>query len=162
SDIFRRRKPLVLLGYGLAALTKIVFPLAPSLGWVVTARFADRVGKGIRGAPCDALIADLAPADVRGASFGLRQALDTVGAFAGPLLALAAMAYFHSDFRATFWVAVVPAFIAVALLTFGVDEPPHAHSADDKSRVRLDLHAIKRLGRAYAIVVVIAAILTLA
>ena len=79
SDYFRRRKPLVLLGYGLAALTKFIFPLAPTLGWVVFARFADRVGKGIRGAPRDALIADLAPPEARGASFGLRQALDTVG-----------------------------------------------------------------------------------
>jgi len=119
SDMFRRRKPLVLLGYGLAALSKIIFPLAPGLGWVVTARFADRVGKGIRGAPRDALIADIATPQVRGASFGLRQALDTVGAVIGPLFAVAAMAYFHSDFRATFWVAVVPAFIAVALIVVG-------------------------------------------
>ena len=89
SDLFARRKPLVVLGYGLAAITKLVFPLAPSLSWIVGARFVDRVGKGIRGAPRDALIADLAPAGLRGASFGLRQALDTVGGFGGPLLALA-------------------------------------------------------------------------
>ena len=88
SDIFRKRKALVVLGYGMAAVTKVVFPLAPSVGWVVTARFADRVGKGIRGAPRDALIADLTPDKVRGAAFGLRQALDTVGAFAGPLAAM--------------------------------------------------------------------------
>jgi MFS family permease len=93
SDFFRRRKALVVLGYGLAAVTKIVFPLAPTLGWIVAARFADRVGKGIRGAPRDALIADLTPEAVRGASFGLRQALDTVGAVGGPLLAIGAMAY---------------------------------------------------------------------
>src|SRR5437867_5362460 len=96
SDLFRRRKPLVVLGYGLAALTKPVFPLAPTLGWVVAARFADRVGKGIRGAPRDALIADLVPAESRGASFGLRQALDTVGGVGGPLLAIGAMAWFAS------------------------------------------------------------------
>src|SRR3954453_2650724 len=123
SDVVRKRKALVVIGYGMAALTKIIFPLAPTLGWVVTARFADRVGKGIRGAPRDALIADITPPEVRGASFGLRQALDTVGAVIGPLLAIAAMAYFHSDFRATFWVAVVPAFIAVALIVVGVEEP---------------------------------------
>src|SRR4051812_31791611 len=120
SDVFNRRKPLVVFGYTLAALTKIVFPLAPTLQWIVAARFADRVGKGIRGAPRDALIADLSPEAVRGASFGLRQALDTAGAVGGPLLAIAAMAYFAGDFRATFWVAIVPAFLAVALLVFGV------------------------------------------
>ncbi len=123
SDLFRRRKPLVVLGYGLAALTKFVFPLAPTLGWVVAARFADRVGKGIRGAPRDALIADLAPPELRGASFGLRQALDTVGGFGGPLLAIAALAYFAGDFQAAFWVAVVPAMLAVLLLVLGVEEP---------------------------------------
>ena len=109
SDYFRRRKALVVLGYGLAGLTKFVFPIAPTLGWIVAARFADRVGKGIRGAPRDALIADLTPAELRGGSFGLRQALDTVGAIGGPLLAIGAMAYFAGDFKAAFWVAVVPA-----------------------------------------------------
>src|SRR6266513_295562 len=97
SDVFRKRKSLVVVGYGLGALTKFVFPLAPTLGWVVTARFADRVGEGIRGAPRDALIADITPDDVRGASFGLRQALDTVGAIGGPLLALVAMVYFAGN-----------------------------------------------------------------
>ena len=162
SDMFRRRKPLVLLGYGLAALSKIIFPLAPGLGWVVTARFADRVGKDIRGAPRDALIADIAPPGVRGASFGLRQALDTVGAVIGPLFAVAAMAYFHSDFRATFWVAVVPAFIAVALIVVGVEEPRRREARASAERVRIDLQAVRRLGSTYAIVVAIAAILTLA
>jgi hypothetical protein len=112
SDYFRKRKPLVVLGYGLAGLTKFVFPLAPTLGWIVAARFADRVGKGIRGAPRDALIADLTPADLRGGSFGLRQALDTVGGVGGPLLAVGAMAWFASDFKAAFWIAVVPACCA--------------------------------------------------
>ncbi len=163
SDYFRRRKPLVVLGYGLAAFTKLVFPLAPTLGWIVTARFADRVGKGIRGAPRDALIADLSPPAVRGASFGLRQALDTVGGVGGPLLAIGAMAYFASDFQSAFWVAVVPAFLAVALLLFGVEEPdrpPQAGAADAAKRLRIA--DASRLGRGYAIVVGIAAILTLA
>src|SRR4029078_2704465 len=100
SDVWRHRKPLVVLGYGLAAVSKLAFPLAPTLGWVVAARFADRVGKGIRGAPRDALIADITPEDARGRSFGLRQALDTVGAIGGPLLALAAMVIFASIFKA--------------------------------------------------------------
>src|SRR5436190_18652082 len=108
SDVFRKRKSLVVVGYGLAALTKFVFPLAPSLGWIVTARFADRVGKGIRGAPRDALVADLTRSEVRGASFGLRQALYTVGGFGGPLLAIGAMSVFASNFQSAFWVAVVP------------------------------------------------------
>ena len=123
SDWFRKRKPLVLLGYGLAAVSKFAFPLAPTLGWIVGARFADRVGKGIRGAPRDALIADITPADARGRSFGLRQALDTVGGIGGPLLALAAMAFFASNFQAAFWIAVVPAMLCVLLIVVGVDEP---------------------------------------
>jgi MFS family permease len=163
SDYFRRRKPLVVLGYGLAALTKPVFPLAPTLGWIMAARFADRVGKGIRGAPRDALIADLAPSEVRGASFGLRQALDTVGGIGGPLLAIGAMAYFASNFRAAFWVAVIPAILCVLLLVFGVEEPartvPQGETADDKT---LRMSDARRLGRRFAIVVAIAAILTLA
>ena len=160
SDLTRRRKPLVLLGYGLGALSKLAFPLAPSLGWVVGARVADRIGKGIRGAPRDALIADLAPADARGASFGLRQALDTVGAIAGPLLALGAMAWFAGDFRAAFWVAVVPAALCVLLIVLGVEEPAHAQAAQRVARITLvDL---RRLDRRFVIVTGIAVLLTLA
>ena len=166
SDFFQRRKPLVVLGYGLAAFTKLVFPLAPTLGWIVTARFADRVGKGIRGAPRDALIADLAPPDARGASFGLRQALDTVGGIGGPLLAIGAMVAFSGDFQAAFWVAVIPAFLAVALLVFGVQEPARPKfktpSGAGGAVRRLRFADARRLGRAYWIVVGIAAILTLA
>ena len=163
SDFFRRRKPLVVLGYGLAAITKLVFPLAPTLGWIVAARFADRIGKGIRGAPRDALIADLSPPEVRGASFGLRQALDTVGGVGGPLLAIDAMAFFASNFQTAFWVAVVPAFLAVLLLIVGVEEPDRpAQQAVVNGAPRLRMADAKRLGRRYAIVVGIAAILTLA
>jgi len=163
SDLFHRRKALVVLGYGLAAVTKPVFPLASTLGWVVTARFVDRVGKGIRGAPRDALITDITPPEVRGASFGLRQALDTVGAVGGPLLAIAAMAMFVGDFKAAFWVAVVPAFVSVALLVVGVDEPDRRQSsAAAPKEGRLRFADAKRLGRGFAIVVTIAAVLTLA
>ncbi len=161
SDLFRRRKPLVLLGYGLAALTKFVFPLAPSLGWVIAARFADRVGKGIRGAPRDALIADITPAHVRGASFGLRQALDTVGGIGGPLLALAAMAYFAGEFRSAFWVAVVPAILCVAVLLFGVEEPAVVGAANGR-KAPLRLSDARRLSKGYWGVVIVAAVLTLA
>ena len=124
SDWLGRRKGLALLGYGLGAASKPLFALAGSVGWVVAARLIDRVGKGIRGAPRDALVADLAPPEVRGAAFGLRQSLDTVGAFAGPLLAVGLMLLWANDFRAVFWVAVIPALASVALLGFGVKEPP--------------------------------------
>src|SRR5512145_349423 len=113
SDWLGRRKPLVLLGYGLAALTKPLFPLAQGIGAIVTARFVDRIGKGIRGAPRDALIADLTPPERRGAAYGLRQSMDTVGAFAGPLVAMALMVASNDNFRLVFWVAVIPAALCV-------------------------------------------------
>ncbi len=129
SDWMGRRKPLLLLGYGLAALTKPLFPLAHGIGAVLTARFIDRIGKGIRGAPRDALIADITPPENRGAAYGLRQAMDTVGAFAGPLLAMALMAATQDNFRFVFWVAVAPAFICVLLIIFGVEEPESTRPA---------------------------------
>ncbi|MFA5170890.1 MAG: MFS transporter [Sulfuriferula sp.] len=122
SDWMGRRKPLVLLGYGMAAFTKPLFPLATGMTAILTARFLDRVGKGIRGAPRDALIADITPAEQRGAAFGLRQSMDTVGAFAGPLVAMGLMAMSHDNFKLVFWVAVVPAMICVLLIMFGVQE----------------------------------------
>ena len=161
SDRFRKRKLLVVLGYGLAAVTKPMFPLASSLGWVVTARFVDRVGKGIRGAPRDALIADITPKESRGAAYGLRQSLDTVGAFAGPMLAIAAMIWFADNFRAVFWLATIPAFAAVALLVVGVREPEHV--ADGKSvGPPIALADIRRLSMRYWWIVGIAAVMTLA
>jgi MFS family permease len=160
SDWSRKRKPLVLAGYGLAAVTKFVFPLAPSLAWVVGARFADRIGKGIRGAPRDALIADITPAEVRGRSFGLRQALDTVGAVVGPALALGGMAYFAGDFQAALWIAVVPAVVCVLLIVFGVEEPPRRTQGPAKARWRMS--DARRLPRAFWIIVAIASVLTLA
>lgn len=174
SDRWRRRKPLVVLGYGLAALTKPVFPMAASIGWVAAARFVDRVGKGIRGAPRDALVADITPEHVRGAAYGLRQALDSVGAFAGPGLALLFMSVYASDIRAVLWIAVVPAFASVALLVFFVREPEHpiasaatATSVDgvDSSAAqsqRLSWNSARMLGRRYWLIVALAAIFTLA
>ncbi|MBE0703252.1 MAG: MFS transporter, partial [Afipia sp.] len=123
SDWLGRRKLLAVIGYGLAALTKPIFPLATTIEWVVTARFLDRVGKGIRGAPRDALVADLAPAPLRGASFGLRQSLDTIGAFLGPLAAIGLMLFTGDNYAAVFWIAVIPAFIAFGLMAFAVKEP---------------------------------------
>ena len=123
SDRIGRRKPLALLGYGLAAITKPLFPLADSIATVFAARFIDRIGKGIRGAPRDALVADLTPPEQRGAAFGLRQTLDTVGAFVGPLLAMGLMVWLADRARTVFWIATVPAFIAVGILVFAVHEP---------------------------------------
>src|SRR5690606_533336 len=113
SDYWGRRKPLAVLGYGLGALSKPLFSLATGAGLVVTARLLERVGKGIRGAPRDAMAAGLAPKELRGAAFGLRQSLDTVGAFLGPLLAMGLMLAWANDFRAVFWVAVIPGVLAV-------------------------------------------------
>ena len=162
SDVTRHRKRFVVLGYGLAAVSKLAFPLAPTLGWIVAGRFADRVGKGIRGAPRDALIADLTPASVRGAAFGLRQALDTVGAIAGPLLAVAAIGYFAGDFRAAFWVAIVPAALCVALLVFGVHESRPPADEPDTGATRVSWRDARRLDRRFHIVTAIAFVLTLA
>lgn len=161
SDRIGRRKELAALGYGLAALAKPIFPLAPSIGWLVSARFIDRVGKGIRGAPRDALVADLAPEGRRGAAFGLRQSLDTLGAFIGPLAALGLMWAFANDFRAVFWVAVIPAFFALGLIVFAVKEPARP---EGRRRVRnpLSRAELRLLGGVYWSVVAVAAVFTLA
>jgi MFS family permease len=161
SDYFRNRKVLTVIGYGLAAATKPIFPLASSLGWIVCARFVDRVGKGIRGAPRDALIADITPSNARGAAYGLRQALDTLGAVAGPALAIAAMLWFADNFRAVFWLAVLPAAASVALLAFGVREPERPAGAG-KSTTPVTLADVKRLSARYWWVVGVAALMTLA
>jgi MFS family permease len=161
SDYFGRRKPLALLGYGLSALVKPLFALAMSAAWVFAARFVDRIGKGLRGAPRDALIADLAPTGARGASFGLRQALDVAGAFIGPLLAMGLMLLWTNDFRAVFWVAVLPGLLAVALLFFGVKEPEAAAQAARGVNPLQRAH-LRRLPTAYWWVVAIAALFTLA
>ena len=161
SDRLGRRKELAALGYGLAAVTKPIFPLAPTLGWIVAARFIDRVGKGIRGAPRDALIADLAPPGQRGAAFGLRQSLDTIGAFIGPLAAIGLMWAFANDFRSVFWVAVVPAFLAFGLILFAVREPPRPEGLR-KVGNPLARAELRRLGGTYWAVVTVAAVFTLA
>src|SRR4051794_12410356 len=129
SDRIGRRKPLILLGYGLGALSKPLFPLAGSAAIVLGARFADRIGKGLRGAPRDALVADVTPPGMRGRAFGLRQAMDTVGGFAGPLAAVGLLILFANDMRAVFWVALIPAALCVACALFGVDDPPKPDKA---------------------------------
>jgi MFS family permease len=160
SDYLGRRKALAVLGYALGALTKPIFALANGVGVVVAARFADRVGKGIRGAPRDALLADLAPPSIRGAVFGLRQSLDTVGAFVGPLLAVGLMLAWAGDFRTVFWVAVIPAALAVALLHFGLEEPERERPRGAVNPIRRA--ALARLSRGYWWVVGVGAVFALA
>jgi MFS family permease len=160
SDYLGKRKGLAVFGYALGALTKPLFALAPSLGIVFAARLLDRVGKGVRGAPRDALVADIAPPQVRGAAFGLRQSLDTVGAFLGPLLAVGLMLLWANDFRAVFWVAVIPGLMAVALLLFGIHEPECQEQGKRSNPIRRA--NLKRLGAPYWWVVGIGAVFTLA
>ncbi|MDE2348561.1 MAG: MFS transporter [Gammaproteobacteria bacterium] len=160
SDYLGKRKGLALFGYTLAALTKPLFAMASTVGLVLGARVLDRIGKGVRGAPRDALIADLAPANRRGAAFGLRQSLDTVGAFLGPLLAVALMLAWADDFRAVFWVSVIPGVLAVALLAVGVREP--ARHAAAKRVNPISRASLARLGPAYWWVVGIGTAFTLA
>ena len=161
SDYLRKRKFLVVLGYGLGALSKPMFPLATSIDWIVGARFIDRIGKGIRGAPRDALIADIAPPELRGAAYGLRQALDSIGAFIGPLLAVLFMLWLASDIKAVLWIAVLPAFIAVLLLIVAVREPETTTHTTNKN-TPLRLADAKRLPLRYWLIVLLGAVFTLA
>jgi len=160
SDYVGKRKWLAVLGYALGALSKPLFAIASSAGTVTAARLLDRFGKGIRGAPRDALVADIAPPEMRGAAFGLRQSLDTVGAFIGPLIGVGLMLLWANDFRAVFWVALIPAMLSVALLIFGLKEPkaekPHTPSNP------ITRHNLKRLTAPYWWVVGIGAAFTLA
>ena len=138
SDMTGKRKTLALLGYGMAALTKPLFPLATSLSLIVTARFVDRIGKGIRGAPRDALVADIAPKERLGEAYGLRQALDTVGAFLGPLIAVVVMLASVSDIRLVFWIAVIPALLSVLCLALFVPEPQDKHEINDTKSLNIN------------------------
>ena len=160
SDWFGKRKPLAVLGYGLGAATKPLFALATGPGMIFTARLLDRVGKGIRGAPRDALVADIAPPEQRGAAFGLRQSLDTVGAFLGPLLAVGLMLLWANDFRAVFAVAIIPAALCVALLVLGVQEPERPAGTPRVNPI--SQASLQRLPRAYWWVVGVGAVFTLA
>jgi len=161
SDKLGKRKLLAVIGYGLAAFTKPIFPLASTISWLVAARFVDRIGKGIRGAPRDALVADIAPAHLRGASFGLRQSLDTVGAFLGPALAIGLMWLTANRFQTVFWFAVLPAFLAVGLLIFAVYEPARPRELR-QVRALLNLAELKVLGPAYWWVVGVAVVFSIA
>lgn len=163
SDYVGKRKFLTVIGYGLSALTKPIFPLATTVGWVFGARFVDRIGKGIRGAPRDALVADLTPTRLRGAAYGLRQSLDSTGAFIGPLLAIVFMFWLADNIRAVFWISVAPAFLAVMLLVFALREPeqptPEGNAAAGN---RLTLKDAGQLPGRYWLVVILGAVFTMA
>ena len=160
SDRLARRKPLVVLGYALAALSKPLFPLAGSVPLVLAARFMDRIGKGIRGAPRDALIADVTPPELRGTAYGLRQALDTVGAVLGPLAAVGLMLLLADDIRQVLWVAVVPAIAAVIVLVVFVREPERR--ANGETAPSVAFASLGALGGRYWAIVALGAVLTLA
>ena len=161
SDWLGKRKGLTVLGYGLGALSKPLFALALTVHWVFVARFMDRIGKGIRGAPRDALIADLTPPEIRGAAYGLRQSLDTVGAFLGPLLAVALMLAWAGDFRTVFWFAVIPAVLSVLILIFGVHEPGDGR-VHPRPASPVDWRSLGEFGGAYWWIVVAGGVFTLA
>lgn len=160
SDVLGKRKMLAVLGYGLGAVSKPFFAVAASVEAVLAARFIDRVGKGVRGAPRDALVADLAPPEIRGAAFGLRQSLDTVGAFLGPLLGIALMLAWAGNFRAVFWVAVIPGAAAVLLLALGVEEPGGGERRRPANPIQWK--TLRELRGAYWFVVAAGAVFTLA
>jgi MFS family permease len=161
SDRIGRRKPLILLGYGLGALTKPLFALAGSASLVMGARFADRIGKGLRGAPRDALVADVTPLEIRGRAFGLRQSLDTAGALIGPLVAIGLMFVFANNIRSVFWVATIPAIIAVLLVLFLVKEPQSPKPAD-AAQSPIAFADLKRLPLAFWMLTMVGSIFTLA
>ena len=160
SDYLGKRKGLAVLGYTLGALSKPLFAMAPAVSWVLTARVVDRIGKGIRGAPRDALIADLTPHALMGAAFGLRQSLDTIGAFMGPLIAVILMLLWGNDYRAVFWVAIIPGLFSAGLLWVGLREPPHREGMARGNPIRLE--NLRLLGLAYWATVLLAAVFTLA
>jgi len=159
SDRLGKRKVLAVMGYGLAALSKPLFALAPTASLVLAARLSDRIGKGVRDAPRDALIGDLVAEGQRGAAYGLRQSLDTIGGFAGPLLAIGLMALLHDNFRRVFWLALIPGVISVFVLIIGVHEPPQERKA---TQAPLKSGDLRNMGRTYWVVVGVGAVLTLA
>ncbi len=161
SDYLGKRKFLTVIGYSLGAFTKPFFPMADSVTAVFFARFADRVGKGVRGAPRDALVGDIAPPEIRGECFGLRQSLDTVGAFLAPVTAVLLMILYANDMRAVMWVAVIPAMICVAVLVFGVKEPAQKIT-DEERKNPLTKENIKKLQRPFWLLVINASLLTMA
>ena len=161
SDRMGKRKPLILIGYGIGAFSKPLFALAGTAPTIIGARFADRIGKGLRGAPRDALVADVTPPEIRGRAFGLRQSMDTAGAFLGPLIAIAAMAAFGNNIRAVFWLAVIPAAVSVMLVLVAVQDAK-APFEKTSARVPIRMADLRHLPNAFWLLIAIGAVFTLA
>jgi len=165
SDWLGKRKVLAVIGYGLAAITKPLFPLAQSAEVLFLARFIDRIGKGIRGAPRDALIADITPPAIRGAAYGLRQSLDAAGAFIGPLLAISLMALLSDNISQVLWFALIPAVLCMVFLLFGVEEPdaiPAAKDKGGKQGIALWRSEFSQMSSRYWLIVIIGGLFALA
>jgi len=158
SDRTGRRKWLILMGYGLGALSKPLFAIAGEPNLVFAARFADRIGKGIRGAPRDALVADVTSPAIRGRAYGVRQALDSIGAFVGPLLAVALMALLANDIRAVFWCALVPAALAVMCVLLGVED--RKRDANERARPPIRLSDLRSFEHGYWVLIGIGVVFT--
>jgi MFS family permease len=163
SDYLGKRKALAVAGYGLGAISKPVFALALTINWVLAARFMDRIGKGIRDAPRDALVADITPPEIRGAAYGLRQSLDTIGAFIGPLAAIGLMDIYSGNIRSVFWWSVVPAVLCVVLLARGVEEPGDTVAPGrTPPAMPLQMSQMKALGRRYWMSILLIVLFSLA
>src|SRR5919197_864390 len=124
SDRVRRRKPLVVIGYSIASAVRPLVAIAQSAPQVLAIRVTDRIGKGIRNSPRDALIADSVDPSIRGRAFGFHRGADHAGGVAGPLLAFAFIQWWHLDLRTVFWLALIPGVAAVLSVVFGVREKP--------------------------------------
>lgn len=159
SDYFRRRKTLIVLGYALAALTRPLFPLAGSAPVIFAARFLDRMSKASRDAPRDALVADVTAQGQRGAAYGLRVALDSLGSVLGPILAVLLMLFFSGGIRAAMWVAVIPAVLAVIVIAMLVREPEQKQAT---VREPFDWGKARELPGRYWLIVTVGAIFTAA
>lgn len=122
SDWVGRRKPLAIAGYGMAAITRPILPFASTVTEIFALRILDRIGKGVRVAPRDALVADHVRPEILGAAYGLRQGLDTIGALVGPIIAAIVLASSNNDFQWVFWVSCIPAALCVLIISLGVSE----------------------------------------
>ncbi len=161
SDYFHRRKPFLFAAYSLAASSRLIFPLVPSAGWIFFARFVDRVSNGIQATPREALIGDVAPIDLKGACYGLRQTLGMFGSFAGAFMLMFLMHWSNANFELAFWAAVIPPFFALLILAKFVRDPIALKIKNKPARKIFHLPHISDLTFNYWRVVIIASIFML-
>nr|WP_200892490.1 MFS transporter [Aliterella atlantica] len=157
----QHRKWSAVLGYGFSALMIPLYPIATSPGWILAARMGDRMGKGIRVAPRNALVADATPEHQRGAAYGLRYTLDTIGALLGPIVATILLAVSRQNTRLVFWAAMIPAFLAVGLLIWGIQAPPFAQPSSKSKASGLRWQSLQQLGVNYWHLVVVVCLFNL-